>query len=203
MKQSKTPLWRKSCLQKLSMFEIREMLCEISENGDMYGYEDTSVEGYYNEYKDQFDDLAGLAFRLDETFEEYDVAENWDDATVGLLGEIYRVMGWDEDELDYFHLLNADEEELAQMEAVKRLTKLTKMQLIWLFRRVLAGIVLFYDIKAAHDCLCSIVEELDDRAVLMSKKDDVINRLYEDLTGKSEEAFDTLVRNLPDRMWVE
>lgn len=203
MKQSKTPLWRKSCLQKLSMFEIREMLCEISENGDMYGYEDTSVEGYYNEYKDQFDDLAGLAFRLDETFEEYDVAENWDDATVGLLGEIYRVMGWDEDELDYFHLLNADEEELAQMEAVKRLTKLTKMQLIGLFRRVLAGIVLFYDIKAAHDCLCSIVEELDDRAVLMSKKDDMINGLYEDLTGKSGEAFDTLVRNLPDRMWVE
>lgn len=143
MKRSETPIWKRSCLEKLNLFAITNMLDEIAENGDMYGYEETSVEGYYSEYKDQFDDLAGLAYRL------------------------------------------------------------TKMELIRLFSRVLAGIVLFYDIKAAHDCLCSIVEELDDRAVLMQRKDDALNALYQDLTGKNGEAFDELIKNLPDRMWVE
>lgn len=203
MKRSETPIWKRSCLEKLNLFAITNMLDEIAENGDMYGYEETSVEGYYSEYKDQFDDLAGLAYRLEEALDEYDLQENWDDATVGLLGDIYTVLGYDEVEIDYFRLFDRYEEDLAQSEAVKRLNRLTKMELIRLFSRVLAGIVLFYDIKAAHDCLCSIVEELDDRAVLMHRKDDALNALYQDLTGKNGEAFDELIKNLPDRMWVE
>lgn len=203
MKQSKTPIWKKSCLKKLSIYDICSMLDEIMEDGDMYGYADSSAEGYYNEYKDQFDDLSGLAYRLQEAITDYDLQENWDDATVGLLGDIYTVLGYDVEEMDYFHLFNRYEEDLAQSEAVKRLLRLTKMELIQLFSRVLAGIVIFYDIKAAHDCLCSIVCELDDRAAIMRRKDDALNYLYKDLTGKNEEDFDDLVRSLPDRMWVE
>ena len=38
-KQSKTPIWRKSMLKKLGLSDIKEQLWEISDNGDMYGYE--------------------------------------------------------------------------------------------------------------------------------------------------------------------
>ena len=199
----KTPLWKKSMLQKLNYYDIREQLEEICENGDMYGYDYGDISGYYAEYKDQFDDLAALAYDLISAMDEYEVQENWDDMTVALLGEVYTVLGWDVQQLDYFGLLNTFEEELAQNEASKRILRLTKIEMLALFRKILCALLLFYDIKAAHDCLTSIVEELDERAAIMKRKDDAINNLYKDLTGKTAEQFDNLVNDLPQRMWVE
>ena len=203
MKQSKTPLWKKSMLKKLNLYDIRDQLQEIYENGDMYGYDYGDIEGYYNEYKEQFDDLAALAYNLDEAMTEYDVEEHWDDMTVALMGQIYNVLGYDYQELDYFHLMNTFEEDLAQGEAVKRILQMTKKDMLMLFRKVMCTVVLFYDIKAAHDCLTSIVEELDERAAIMKRKDDMVNQLYEDLTGKNAEQFDEIAKNMPQRMWVE
>lgn len=200
--QSKTPIWKKSMLQKLNLYEISDALCEISENGDSCGY-GLDIEGYYNEYRDQFDELAAQAETLSEALSEYDVQGNWDDMTVALLGELYTTVGWDAEELDFMHLLSGVDDEWVQKEAVKRIMRLTKAEMLALFRRVLGVIVIFYDIKAAHDCLVSIVEELDERAAMMKRKDDAINGLYEDLTGKNAEQFEQLVRNLPQRMWVE
>ena len=200
--QSKIPIWKKSMLQKLNLYDISAALGEISENGDCYGY-GIDIEGYYNEYRDQFDELAAQAYTLSEALSEYDVQENWDDMTVALLGELYTTVGWDSEELDFVHLLCGVDDEWAQNEAAKRIMRLTKLEMLSLFRRVLGVIVIFYDIKAAHDCLVSIVEELDERAALMKRKDDAINDLYKDLTGKTSEQFEELVKNLPQRMWVE
>lgn len=203
MNQPKTPLWKRSMLEKLNLYDIRDQLQEICENGDMYGYDHGEIEGYYNEYKEQFDDLSALAYNLDEAMTEYDVEEHWNDMTVALLGQLYNVLGFDQQELDYFNLLNTFEEEWAQNEAVKRILQMTKKDMLMLFRKVLCTVILFYDIKAAHDCLTSIVEELDERAAIMKRKDDIVNRLYEDLTGKSVEQFDEIAKNMPQRMWVE
>lgn len=207
MKQSKTPLWKKSCLcGALGWEDITEWLEEISENGDMYGYEDSSVEGYYNEYKDEFNELSVGAWALYEQLISDEVGglrEVWNDMTVGLLGDLYTVWGFDSVELDYFRLRDGFEEELAEKEAVKRLERMTKSELIHNFRKVLTAIVMFYDIKAAHDCLTSIVEELDEKGALLEQKNERINLLYKDLTGRSSEAFDVEIENLPPRMWVE
>ncbi len=201
--QSKTPIWKKSMLEKLNLEGIKRALWEIEEDGDEFGYDDGNTDGYYADYKDQFDELAGMASELLSALEEYCVEDNWDDATVGLMGDVYTVLGFDAVEIDYCHLLSDYQEELATDEAAKRLLRLTKSELLALFRRVLCVITLFYDVKAAHDCLVSIVGELDERAVLMKRKEDQINWLYKDLTGKNEEQFDTLVESLPPRMWVE
>lgn len=159
MKQSKTPIWKKSMLEKLNFDSICEALEEIEDNGDMNGY-DVDEKGYYNEYKEQFDDLSAMAYELESALTgTYDLQENWDDMTVALLGDVYTVLGYDGVEIDFFHLLNY-EEELAESEAAKRILKLTKTDMLQLFRRVLNTLMLFYDIKAAHDCLTSIVEEL-------------------------------------------
>ena len=207
MKQSKNPLWKKSCLcGSLGFDDITDWLGEISDNGDMYGYEDTSTEGYYNEYKGEFDELSAGAWALYDQLMSDEVGglrEVWDDMTVGLLGDLYTVWGHDTAELDYFKLSDGYEEELAQKEAAKRLERMTKAELIKNFRKVLTTIVLFFDIKAAHDCLTSIVEELDEKGALLEQKNQQINSLYNDLTGKSGEQFDETIRNLPPRMWVE
>ncbi len=211
MDQSKNPLWKKSMLQSLNYYEITDYLNEIRNNGDMYGY-DCEESGYYQEYKEQFDELSDGAYRLYEALEENDyycdcrLRDIWDDMTVALLGHQEKVLGFDQVEEDYFAMLTSLEDAAVQ-EAEKRLMRFTKEQLIRNFRKVLTVLVLFFDIKAAHDCLTSIVEELDERGAILERKSEQINKLYEDLTGANakdfDKDFDKIISGIPPRMWVE
>lgn len=201
MKTSERPLWKKSMLQTLSLSDIYTWLYEIVENGDPYGYEN-SEEGYYQEYKEHFDELSSGAYSMLEALDDYNLKENWDDMVVALLGSTHRVLGYDAIETDYFHIL-AFEEEWAQQEAIKRIKRLSKSDMILCFRKVMTTLVLFFDLKSAHDCLTSIVEELDERNVIFRQKGMEIDRLYQDLTPKDDTEFEAAVSNLPQRMWVE
>ena len=206
MNQSKNPLWKKSMLKSLNFYEIVEFLDEIGNNGDPYGYE-REESGYYQEYKEQFDDLSDGAYRLwdaldNSDYSDYSLRDIWDDMTVALLGYQEKVLGFDQVEEDYFSMLTFLEDAAAQ-EAEKRLMRFTKKQLIKNFRKVLTTLVLFFDIKAAHDCLTSIVEELDERGAILERKNEKINRLYEDLTGANAKDFDEIIQGIPPRMWVE
>ena len=166
MKQSERPLWRRSMLQHLNLTDIEEALYEISQNGDMFGYE-SDESGYYQEYKEQFDELAFGASELLDAMREHDLQEHWDDMTVALLGETHTVMGYDAVEADYYHMVDPFSEVLAVQLAQKRLERLTKAELIRTFRSVLVS---FFDLKAAHDCLTSIVQELDEKAIIMEQQ---------------------------------
>ena len=206
MNPSKNPLWKKSMLKSLNFYEIVEFLDEIGNNGDPYGYE-REESGYYQEYKEQFDDLSDGAYRLwdaldNSDYSDYSLRDIWDDMTVALLGYQEKVLGFDQVEEDYFSMLTFLEDAAVQ-EAEKRLMRFTKEQLIKNFRKVLTTLVLFFDIKAAHDCLTSIVEELDERGAILERKNEKINRLYEDLTGAKAKDFDEIIQGIPPRMWVE
>lgn len=198
-------------LKKMSLSDMKEQLWEISDNGDAYGYEWGDESGYYAEYKDQFDELSAQAGMMLEALDniecewyidEYEAEEQWNDITVGMLGELYTVLGYDSEELDYYNILGY-EEDMAQEEAIKRLSRLTKPELIKRMQYCLKMIVLFYDIKAAHDCLTSIVEVLDEKGAILERKNNEIDRIYEDITGKNSDNFDAIVASLPQRMWVE
>lgn len=201
MEISQRPLWKKSILQTLSLSDIYTWLYEIGENGDPYGYEN-SEEGYYQEYKEHFDELSCGAYSMLEALNDYDLKENWNDMIVALLGETHRVLGYDALETDYFHML-AFEEEWAQEEAIKRIKRLSKYDMIRCFRKVMTTLVLFFDLKSAHDCLTSIVEELDERNAIFKQKSMEIDRLYQDLTLKCDTEFEAAIAKLPQRMWVE
>lgn len=207
MDQSKKPLWKKSMLKTLNYYDVTEYLDEIGSNGNPYGYE-CDESGYYQEYKEQFDELSDGAGRLWEALNEYDYSSNcvlrdiWDDMTVALLGYQEKVLGYDQAEEDYYAMISSHEN-FAVEEAEKRLMRFTKEQLIKNFRKVLTTLVLFFDIKAAHDCLTSIVEELDNRGAILEQKNEQINKLYKDLTGSGSENFDQIIRGIPPRMWVE
>ena len=201
MKQSKIPIWKKSILQELNLSQIRDHLWEISDNGDCFGY-DRDEEGYYQDYKDLFDELSAGAYNLLGALDESDVEDNWDDMTVALLGYRQNVLGYDAVETDYYGMLCC-EEEWASDEASKRILRMTKDEMLRTFRKVMVALVCYLEIKAAHDALTAIVDELDERGALLSVKNDIINRLYEDLTGANGAAFDAMVENLPQRMWLE
>lgn len=202
MKKTERPMWKRSMLAALNYSDIYNNLYEIVEDGDMFGYE-REESGYYNEFKELFDELSASAYELMEAMDEYEVSENWDDITVGLYGYTERVLGYDSVQADYFSMLGHYDEERATDEAVKRLMRLKKDELIRLFRKVMVTLTCYFDIKQAHDCLTAIVNELDYRGAILEQKNDEINKLYEDLTGCNSEGFDDLVRNIPPRMWVE
>ena len=52
---------------------------------------------------------------------------------------------------------------------LKRIERLSKRDIISCFRKVMTTLILFFDIKTAHDCLTAIVEELDERAAAMER----------------------------------
>lgn len=171
LERSKTPLWRRTILQCLNLDDIRENLSEISEAGDYYGYDGESMGEYYEEYRELFNELSMGAYDLLETMAEIEESDGeafagWDDCTVALLGSTQNVLGYDTVETDYYHMLALDQE-LGVREAQKRLERLTKAQLIRLFRQVMVTLVSYLDIKSAYDTLNAVVCELDNRAVAM------------------------------------
>lgn len=171
LKQCEKPLWKKTILQNLNLSDIRDSLQEIYESGDYYGYDGDSMGEYYEEYRELFNELSLGAYDLFEALgeiEEYDgeTFAGWNDCTVALLGKTQNVLGYDVVETDYYHMLQY-EQELGMQEAQKRLERLTKKQLIDLFRRVMVTLVSYLDIKAAYDTLNAVVCELDNRAAAM------------------------------------
>lgn len=169
---NKRPMWKKTMLQRLSLNDIQEDLEEISEAGDYCGYEGESLGEYYDEYRPLFDELAMGATDLLESIsriEEYDGDSfaSWDDVTVALIGPIRKVLGYDAAEMDYFDMLSPWEEDAGIREAEKRLQRLTKAQLVELFRRVMIALVAYWDIKGSFDKLSAVVNELDNRAAML------------------------------------
>ena len=204
MKQSKTPLWKKSILQHLNLYDILSYLEEIADNGDCYGY-DGGQDGYYQEYKDLFDDLSAMAYRLMEVISDYyyTIGEHWDDMTVSALGETQTVLGFDTLEQDYFKMVIG--EEWAVEEAQKRVLRMTKQEMLMSFRQVLGTLTAFLDIKTAHDCLTAVVDELDQKGAILEIKNQEINRLYEDITDSSSRELDEIIKSISpnSRIWVE
>lgn len=165
-------MWKKTILERLSLDDIRQSLEEISESGDYFGYEGDSMGAYYDEYKDLFNELSmGAGDLLDaiDRIEEYDGKAwvGWDDLTVALLGDVKTVLGYDTNTMDYFDLLTPWEEKAGVQEAEKRLMRLTKQQMVHLFRQVLVALASYMDIKGSYDTLNTVVTELDDRAAAM------------------------------------
>lgn len=210
MKQSETPLWKKSMLASLNLSDIYESLYEIAGNGDAYGYDTEDESEYYYMYAELFTELAigadEIMMGINEITSDYEYNEDkWNALSVALLGRQEKILGYDPMQEDYYAMLdpNAWENQAAVNEAEKKCKRMTKAELLKTFRQILTTITLFYDIKAAHDCLTAVVSELEEKGALLERKNAEINRLYKDLTGANEHEFDVLIARLPQRMWVE
>lgn len=172
LKRASAPMWKRTLLQNLDYRSISDQLEEIAESGDYYGYSGPDMGEYYEEYRPLFDELSFGATELQEGLTEYnyftgdELANKWDDCTVALLGDIMTVNGYEADGVDYRSIAQF-EQDLGVEEAEKRLLRLSKKELISLFRRVMTTIVCYADIKGSYDTLAAVVNELDERAAIM------------------------------------
>lgn len=201
----KKPIWKKSLLDGLDLESIQSELYDMYENGDCYGYDDRDEGGYYDEFRELFNEIAGGADCLNEAIDEWhETMEGaWDDLTVGMLGDTKRVLGFDAAERDYFRMAEPYMEDWAQDEACKRVEHWTKREMMGNFKFVLSTLVSYLDLKAASDTMLAVVAELDYRGALLEAKTSRIDQIYTDITGKSAEAFEDELKNIPGRMWVE
>lgn len=168
------------------------------------------------EFKMAFSDLSAKAERLYEhVYEEvryqgHDGFERvFNDCTVALIGDRYRIIGWDYEEEDYFSLTSYDEK-LAFTEAGKRLMRRTKAEIISTVGQCLGILVSYLDVRQQYDYLKATMDILRDENTSLLKNIKAIDRAYQDAESvgfypwyQEVERFDALLNCLPDRAWLE
>lgn len=165
-------------------------------------------EDLFEEYKMLFSDLYVACDRLTEKMNHsYVYGENneFDDCAVALLGNSYKLAGFDTYEQDYFDLDPFDSE-MAHTEARKRLARKTKSELISSIGQFVEIMLEYYDIKSEYNNLEAIFDFLRGENGEISKAIKRINELYEEIENgnrNAEKEFDRLVEILPDKVWVQ
>lgn len=164
------------------------------------------------EYKMAFADLEALARELSEQIEDLgswkdDFPQHFDDCTVALLGNRYNTIGFDTYEEDYYSLCSY-ESEMASTEAGKRLMRLTKAEMISQIGQCVGITLAFFDLERQYDYLKATMDILrgENNSILQVVKN--IEEAYKKATSDNgsltdERKFDELLRELPERCWVE
>lgn len=158
-------------------------------------------------YRMEFSDLEAA---MDTLSEQLDVIEpeTFDDCTVGLIGNRYRLIGYDSYEEDYFSLCSWDRDR-AQTVAGKRLTRLTKSDMIATIGQCVGILLAFYDLRQQYDCIRAALDivlgqNLDELHTVRS-----IEEAYERWCdegcyawGESYHALDRAGKELGDIYWI-
>ncbi|MBQ7346054.1 MAG: hypothetical protein IJW45_08355 [Oscillospiraceae bacterium] len=161
------------------------------------------------EFRMAFIDLDGKAYQLIERLQEDLIREDYDDCTVALIGNRYETVGYDSYQEDYFRLTRY-EAEAAQTEAGKRLMRHTKAEMISTFGQCLGTLIAFLDLRQQYDYLKAAMDVLRDENTSLLKLIKEIDEAYdaaEEVGFNSwyteARRFDQLVKELPERMWLE
>ena len=214
--------YKKSILQQLNLYDIEtdlEELAEISYNV-LYAWDDDNLlealdgdEEQVEEFKILMAELSSDCERLSEAI-RYGATEYFDAFFVSLAMKDrppqYRILGYDTVEMDYFAFLYDYEEEIAEKEAIKQLKRLTKDNLLQTAGKCFRIVLAYLDIREKINALGSVIEIITDenKAILDAVKN--IESLYEEAERtnfrsytKATEAFESTLRLLPDKLWIE
>lgn len=143
----------------------------------------------------------------DQSFDDF--YQEFDDASVALLGKQYKILGFDAYEEDYYSLTSYDES-LAQTEAGKRLMRKTKAEMLSTIGWCVGITLAFLDLRQSYDYLRATFDILRDENTSLLDTIKAIESAYdaaeedEFLAWKdSTKNFNRLLDALPDRAWVE
>lgn len=162
------------------------------------------------EFRMAFTDLCDKATTLSDALYEAGMTEQtYNDCTVALVGNRYRVVGFDSNEEDYM-AMTSYEQGLAQTEAGKRLARLTKPEMLATIGQCVGIFVAYLDLRQSYDYLRATLDILRDESAAML---DVIRQIEAAYEAAEAEGFDgwareskryaALVAQLPDRIWIE
>ncbi len=135
----------------------------------------------------------------------------YDDCLVCLLGNRYKLIGFDTEEEDYYSLAYWDRD-AALSESGKRLMRLTKKDLLSTVGQCLGVFVAFLDLRYRYDYLKATFDVIRDSKSSILKTVRQIEKLYEDIQNESRwsdagrdlaEQWNTLLRELPQRVFLE
>lgn len=223
--------YRKPIMQELNIRHIREELADIAEQCaevqwfvDSEDGRDTLLaalngdEDDAYEFRMSFSTLSADCERMAEDLDQnlwYPGAEDIsrvDDGydlffvSIGAGGgDMY---GYDAYEEDYFGL-DTFESELAEREAKKKLMRLTKDQIIDVAHMALKVALQFVALRSRYDDLKAALDILRGQNAGYLQQVREIEEAYEKATrGKDEwerdsARFDRMLRELPDRAWIE
>ena len=113
-------------------------------------------------------------------------------------------------DLDYFDFLHDYEEVVAEEEAIKQLKRLTKDELLRTAGECFRVVLAYLDIREKVNSLGAVIDIITDenKAILDAVKN--IESLYEEAEkthfrpyDKATEAFESTLRLLPDKLWIE
>ena len=166
------------------------------------------------EFRMAFADLEAKADGLEQSISEYcdwdgdGFVKMYNDCTVALIGNRYRILGYDFEEEDYFSL-TAYDEKLAQTEAGKRLMRKTKADMISTIGQCIGILIAFLDLRQNYDYLKATFDILRDENTSLLKQIKEIEDAYNaaDAVGWYDwypevKRFNELLEYLPDYVWI-
>lgn len=220
--RSRNLRYKKPALAGLSFYEIMEKLDEISGacSDIHYAFEDDETlinaldgdEEQAWEFKMAFSALESEAYQLEENLRENvmfsdDCEREFDDLSVALIGNRFRMLGYDDYEEDYYNLTGY-EERLAQTEAGKRVMRKTKQEMLSAIGQTLGIILSFQNVEMKYEYIKATIDIFRDENTSVLKTVKEIEDAYDkaannDFYGQQDRDFDRLIRELPDRIWIE
>ena len=166
------------------------------------------------EFRIAFADLEAKADHLCRLFYELGGHDDpawqvYNDCTVALIGNRYRVVGFDMDEEDYFSLTSY-EQNLACTESGKRVMWMTKASMLSTIGQCVGILVSFLDLRQSYDYLKATFDILRDTNTSLLDTIKEISKAYEAAEMnhfypwyEETKHFDRLLSCLPQRAWVE
>lgn len=161
------------------------------------------------EFRMAFSDLSAKVDQLWSAITNWEIREEFDTCTVALIGNRYKVLGFDAEEEDYFSLCSYDQE-LAHTESGKKLMRHTKAEMISIIGQCLGIVISFLDLRQQYDYLKATMDILRDENTSLLQTIREIGAAYEAAEADgfyswydSCKKFDRLLDSLPARVWLE
>ncbi|MHB1153539.1 MAG: hypothetical protein ACYCWE_21050 [Eubacteriales bacterium] len=213
--KSKNLRYKKAVLNSLTYDDIREEIYSIqSECEDARYYFSESEEfqeldpDIQEEVELLFAELSASGYQLYQCLDNGDAPEYFDDCVVHMLGERYKVLGYDSYEEDYYHLTSFSSE-LAGKECYKRLMRLTKDELLTLYRQVTGILVSYFHVRYLYDYLKASTDIFNTETKAFLEVISEINKAYDE-AEKAEfyqyatetKAFEKKLNDLPLKVWL-
>lgn len=213
--KSKNLRYKKSILNSLTYDDIREELDSIqAECQDARYYFSESEEfqeldpDIQEEVEMLYAELSDNSYQLFECLGNSYAPEYFDDCVVHMLGDRYKILGYDTFEEDYYHLTSFSSE-LAGKECYKRLMRLTKDEVLVLYKQVMGILVSYFHVRYLYDYLKASTDIFNAETKAFLEVISEINKAYDE-AEKAEfyqyaietKAFDKKLNDLPLKVWL-
>lgn len=216
---SKNLRWKRPALMDLSYEQIQNKLWDISDAcGDVHwAYDDDetlidALDGNEDEaweFKMMFTTLENEAQELQDCLTYWDtdnIEQEFDDTSVALIGNRYKLIGYDSYEEDYFSLTSY-EANMGCSEASKRVMRKTKQEMLTSIGRTMGVILAFYNVELKYEYLKATIDILKERNNSILKQIKSIEIAYDEAQkegnySKADRRYDKLLQGLPDQFWI-